>query len=850
MDPDGATDLDASPALELSVGRAVSPTGDRFVGIGAIPDRHAPPRIEAVPVRTSPSQAADPLDYTALAVTGALVALIATRGAVPVKELFLLIFISYVPGRAVTTHWTSLKGATLAVTTLMGSLALTTLLATVILWLHWWHPATLFAGEVAASATSLVFGLTHRYLARPQSRRLAMNHHPATAQQRGRHLTMNGHQDAVNPRGRHLTANGHQDAVNPRGRHLTAHGRPAAAKRRHRHLVPDALVVCGLVLWGMGISDVQLGRIGQWGLLPALSVTFYAGVTLVVVSIIWLMGSRKLSGLRLVLDLTALVIMIAGTPALVYAAPRYAWLYKHIGVVQFINLHGAVNQTIDIYQNWPGFFALVAWFDRVVGSNSPLRFAAWTEVVMVLVSCAAIDLAARRLHLNARERWIGLFVFVVASWTDGFYFSPQALAYAMSLGVLALVVTSCQTEHSGRWLRWTERRVEFVVRRSRRPDVPSEQTRVGPSPVGSLTKGPRAAAIVAILGIYGVIVFVHPLSPYVVALQITALTIFGRVRPKWLALSMWIIPIGYLIPRFSYINRTYGLLNSLGTFLSNVQTQSTAAHRPYAIGVRYVSHISVAITVIVCVLTVIGVVRRFRAGRPTLTLSILAFSPILTFFITSYGQQVAYRVYYFSLPWLALLAASAISPAASRSGLRAPSGHRVRSVLPFGIVLLVLTALLIPAYFGDDEIYVVPTSEITVAEYFYNHAPPGSALIPVAGGLPLSLSARYDQYLLFSNQYDPDLLYYPPFSKYTKLGTQSLPALSEVAQTFIRGGHANVYIVFTKSGLAGARAYNLTMPGALEDLEAAMVHSPQWSTYFKNTTTRIFLFHPEGPAPS
>ena len=119
---------------------------------------------------TRTSAAANSLDYAALAVIGGVVTVTILGGAVPLRELLFLAFISFVPGRAVTTYWKSLKGSTLAITTLAGSLALTTLLASLTLWLHWWNPKALFAFEALASGTALVLGLAGRRRRRAQRR--------------------------------------------------------------------------------------------------------------------------------------------------------------------------------------------------------------------------------------------------------------------------------------------------------------------------------------------------------------------------------------------------------------------------------------------------------------------------------------------------------------------------------------------------------------------------------------------------------------------------------------------------------------------------------------------------------
>ena len=513
-------------------------------------------------------------------------------------------------------------------------------------------------------------------------------------------------------------------------------------------MVTDFLLVLSIVLFSFGVGGVQLGRIDRWGLLPALPVMFYAGFATLIVSIIWVLNSRKLSSPRLFVHLAVLLVMIAGTPALAYPVPRYPWLYKHIGVVQYLNLHGAVNQGVDIYQNWPGFFVLIALFDRAAGASSPIRFAAWSETVVMLISCLALYTAARQLRMTARERWIGLFIFVIASWVDQVYFSPQAFAYVLSLTVLALVLCWYQHNDSARWVVRLQERAGFIVRKLRSPAATDEHPHAAqPLQVGGAP--PAWLGIAVMFVIYGVLVFVHQLSPYIVALQVSALTIFGRVRPKWLMFVMWALAIGYLLPRFSYVSKAYGLLNSFGNFFSNTQTTATAVHRPYDLGVRVAAYAADAITVLVWSGALVGVFRRLRAGRPTMVLSVLAFSPLITFFLTNYGGEAEYRVYFFSVPWVSLLAASAFASE--------KTGRGVRSAFAFSAVFAMFAALILPAYLGDDEIYVIPASEVSAANYFYSHAQPGSALILAAPDFPGRVSGRYDGYLTLKNEVDPNL---------------------------------------------------------------------------------------------
>ena len=70
--------------------------------------------------------------------------------------------------------------------------------------------------------------------------------------------------------------------------------------------------------------------------------------------------------------------VLHGTAPAVFAEPRYPWVYKHFGVVEYIVAHGSVNGQIDIYHNWPGFFAGAAWLERWASASE--SFAGWSQV--------------------------------------------------------------------------------------------------------------------------------------------------------------------------------------------------------------------------------------------------------------------------------------------------------------------------------------------------------------------------------------------------------------------------------------------------------------------------------------
>ena len=414
---------------------------------------------------------------------------------------------------------------------------------------------------------------------------------------------------------------------------------PASGRVRLR--LADLLLPVGIALWAFGVSTTAATALGPYGLPPVLPTAFWAGVALIVVSAAVELGRDHVSGWRMALHTATLTVMLYGTAPLVYSQGRYSWLYKTIGVVQYVNANGRLNPAIDIYQNWPGFFALAAWFGKVAGVASPLAYAKWAQLVFELAALPLLYLAYDALSLTTRQRWLALLLYAGTNWIGQDYFSPQGLGTLLSLGIMAIA------------LRW------LYVRKS----LTSPGVQAGKDRAGKSSRRGRYPLLlgVALLVIYFVLSFEHELSPYILAVQIGALAVARLVRPRWLPILLVAIALGYLAPRFGYVNSTYGLLNSIGNFFSNA--------RPPALqggGVSAAQHMILrgqeALSLGMWFLAVVGVVLGRRGGRSVGALALLAFSPFITLALLAYGQEGVLRVYLFSLPWTAALAALALAP--------------------------------------------------------------------------------------------------------------------------------------------------------------------------------------------
>src|SRR5690606_38598782 len=114
--------------------------------------------------------------------------------------------------------------------------------------------------------------------------------------------------------------------------------------------------------------------------------------------------------------LVTYIVLIHGTPAVLYGTLRYSWAYKHVGIVEYIQRHGSVDTTLDagqIYQNWPGFFAGGALLTDLSGQSDVLQIASWAPVAFNLFTVIVLRYVFRGLTRNRTLIWLGLMFFLL-----------------------------------------------------------------------------------------------------------------------------------------------------------------------------------------------------------------------------------------------------------------------------------------------------------------------------------------------------------------------------------------------------------------------------------------------------
>ncbi len=593
----------------------------------------------------------------------------------------------------------------------------------------------------------------------------------------------------------------------------------------------DILLPISIALWAYAVKHAPSSPLGKYGLPASLPVLFYVGLGLTIVSFGWALAMARPSSIRLGAHLTALILILYGTAPLVYQEPRYPWLSKYVGIVQYVGTQGHVNQKIDIFQNWPGFFAFFAWFDKAIGVGSPLGYAKWAQLGFELLTVLMLAFIFRALPLTLRERWLALFLYAGALWIAQDYLSPQALGVVFSAGIFGLALTYLPRNEDPRWLAWLRRRLSPIGDSLRRPaDMTTLTEDLGP-PVRRTSRGQEIAVLTAMFVSYFVLVFEHELSPYVVLIQLGCLALIGRLRHRWLVFVLAAIALGYFAPRFPFVNSKFGIIASFGKFLGNATTPLVSLGPTVHVsgGVTFSADAARVLTVIMWAAAAVGAVRRWRNRRPTLALVLLAYSPAVVFFAGAYGDEGLLRVYLFSLPWTACLVASAINPVAMgrfRLGaLRAP------------IALAIVIALFLPAFFGDDYSYVMSKNEVQGSVSFYQSAARGTVVL-ADGDFPDNINERYDQF--------PELTLYgaggildpahPPTSNAAKL--------TKAIKANVHKPDEPAYVIITDSMQAYGNAFGFLKPNELQQLRTTLNSAPGWFRIYNTPGFTVYELPP------
>ncbi|HET6691730.1 MAG TPA: hypothetical protein VFG74_12785 [Miltoncostaeaceae bacterium] len=595
-------------------------------------------------------------------------------------------------------------------------------------------------------------------------------------------------------------------------------------------LLAHALVLAAAIgLWLVALGSTDIDAMRGLGLIDALPPAYFAAVLLALGGAVAAALARRPMPRIFVVHLGALIVFLHGTTPLLYEEPRYPWVYKHLGVIDYIQMHGAVDRSIDIYNNWPGFFAANSLLSDVTGL-SPESYAAWAQIFFAGVTALAAAFAIRPLLSDPRPRMLAVLLVVAGDWVGQNYLSPQALALPLMLVVLGLWLRlPAGADADGRTGRVRAR----IGRGTRRLTPPFARPRhAGPAAPAAPPLDLRLAFALAALPALAV-VLIHQLTP-IVLLMSTAMLALCTGRRLWRAVGVLVVAeIIWIGLAWPYLTDRISLLHFSG--VPSPAPEATAPPLPNADLTALSSRLTVLVVILVALA---GVVRRLRGGRDVAAPLALVAAPILLVPLQSYGGEAGIRAYLFALPWLAVLASDALVGVVDRA--KGPSRRAVRTVA-VGAAVAAVCGLTLVAYFGHElENYVGP-EDVHASTWFEDTAPDGAVLAFVAPGFPNRISGRYADLAVSQSAFSPALSDDP----YTRPLLLDQATRVEAVRGLMQAlPEKDRYLAIGPSQERGAELYGILPAQVVEAIPRELEAQPDFTVVYDEGGTIIFRYDP------
>jgi hypothetical protein len=563
---------------------------------------------------------------------------------------------------------------------------------------------------------------------------------------------------------------------------------PRTATRERARLVarPPYRAIAGaglpvaIALWIVSLPRIRLERMGDYGLVPLLPVTFWAALAVLMVAYAVLVQRGSTQGWVLTAHLIALIAFLHATPSVLYDTLRYAWAWKYVGVVDYFLRHNEINSSIKelgVNQHWPGFFTFNATLVNAAGLQTARDYAPWAPPFFTILLLGPLYLIFSTFSSDRRLVWTGLAIYVLGAWVGQEYFAPQPMVYFLYLTVIALC------------LRY---------RAPQRRGAP-------PEPHGNRLVG--AALIVMVAAIAPT----HQLTPVMVIFGLGVL-VLCRYRVKTLLLAAIVMAVAWdALIAWPWIAENLDFL-SLGSAGDNATSGftnlSTASHSQ---GV--VAQIDRAFSATIGGMAIVGFVRRGRYGRAP-ALALLAVAPLSLLLTSDYGGEMVFRVYLFALPFVSFFAAAALFPHAG-----AGRSWRMRLVLPAALLVLIPGFLF--SHFGKEQANYFSRGETDASLFLYGVAPRGSLIASVSRGLPWGfMNYEIYDYLRFGTLEAKDR---------QRVLTDPVGSLADMMV-----GHHHAYLIISRQQIAEVEMTGAMPNGSVARVEEALLRSPRFTVIFRN----------------
>jgi hypothetical protein len=577
-----------------------------------------------------------------------------------------------------------------------------------------------------------------------------------------------------------------------------------APVRRFVHLIDAASVrpaghVGVFVAFVALTAAVQLWVIGLWGADPKAMTDLglvsllgwaTAGAVLILLVSFFIALSYRPSEIVLGAHLLTLIVLVHGTPAILFGTLRYSWAWKHIGIVDFILRHGRVDTTVQelgVYQDWPGFFGASALLAELAGADQLIKISIWAPVAFNIANLLALRCLFRAFRAGRTHTWLALLLYFLTTWVGQDYFSPQASAFLLFLVLFT------------------------TVARKFRPIGPVHHRATG--------------SIVLVILLMVAIASSHQITPLMVFVALTVLFVARQIRGWYLPVLAFVTMVGWAFTvaqdfTLSNIDDWIAqvndpLANMAGTFEKSATIRG---------GQHLVSFAGRAVIVIMTLVAAIGMIRLARRKKLDYMVLLLAGAPGLLLYVTAFDGELLFRIFLFASPFLSYFASAALLPA---GGGFSPA-ERWRTCVPALVFCVVLTPGFFLAYYGKDHQNYFTSAEVAASQWVADRSRPGTLLVRGNTNYPRD----FDNYEFMRNV---DISTEPDWPR-----VLADPA-DVISQWLANPQSSQSFVLITRSQKISNDSIGPMEPGALQQVEDSLSASPLFREAYRNEDAVVFV---------
>jgi hypothetical protein len=681
-----------------------------------------------------------------LAVTAGVSGALSTIDLSPVLQSLLLMIFAVAGIGSAALCWLNLPGAATVAGVIGLSLAGVIAFATSLVWLRLWYPVP---GCLFLSLTVAAVGMLRLW-------RLGRN-----VDTQPPVLVGASRNDADS------------QAVPPR--------RPTSRVAIVSDYIATALLLLAIAIWLSAVPGLRGENAGQWGLLATPGGLLLLAATAVAVTgfVVAIAAGRAITaGIAIIV----VIVVERATVPVITEIPIYSWTYRHIGVVDYIMKHHTLAPTgVDVYNQWPGFFATMAWFSSITGLDS-VTAAHWFAPIADTLVAALVAVLALSFGSNIRAALTAALLAQLVNWVGQDYYSPQSIAFILCATILVLL------SHSRR--------------------VP--------------------AAGYASVPIFAVLVATHQLTPVWVCGAAVALAVCRHIRPGLAAVYVFLL-IAYLLPRYSYIKRQGGITGFNLFDNSRAVGQGRGSDgRLFSLLVERGLSISLWLSAAICLVIV------WRRSGPYWPLGIMAFSPLLMLFVVNYGNESILRVFLYSLLTCSVLVAPVMVGALTgRNG-----GRRLLHTVGYWLVSLIVMAAGLQGYYAGWSFNTISRNQLEQSRWLLATNRAGTAISMMAppAGWPERSTADFVKFALVAGDYDK------PLDGLRDSLLKGLPTPEAIDE--LESGDQKTYIIIPRQAWAYNAYIGLFPPGALARLVEQLNQRSSWVKILDDSDTLAFVYTP------